>query len=306
MARSPYRSKRGDTQLPEKVRRIVQALPANQVGVYILKDDQGKILRVGHSQDLRHRIADYFRASAIDWPGTVESVEVIPTGSVELAQSLEKELIEEHQPPHNDYYNTATQRQQTETRRDQILLAAAKVFAQKGYQHATVKEIAAHAGIAPGTIYLYFDGKRDILSTIAAETETPVVAALLEAGKLGDRETIVAMVEKGLDITEAQLPFNRTLFSEVWVDDGILEESVAERVKQIHQLLRDYIAERIAAGVFRPVDPSLTAQLVMGMFAGLIIPAIRGIVPLPSPEKRHALAAAMVDLLLDGVRARDE
>jgi len=282
----------------------VEALPANQVGVYILKDNQGKILRIGHSQDLRHRIADYFRASATGWPSTVESVEVIPTGSVESAQSLEKELIEEHQPPHNDH-NAAVQRQQAETRRGQILRAAAKVFAEKGYQRATVKEIAVRAEISPGTIYLYFDSKREILSTIAAETETPMVAALLEAGKLGDRETIIEMVEKGLDITEAQLPFNRTLFGEVWVDDGILEEAVAERIKRIHQLLRDYIAERIAAGVFRPVDAALTAQLVMGMFGGLIIPAVRGIVPLPSPEKRHALAAAMVDLLLDGVRARD-
>ncbi len=192
----------------------------------------------------------------------------------------------------------------SEIRRKEILEAAAMVFAEKGYQQATVKEIAARAGISPGTIYLYFDGKRDILSNIAAETETPMVAALLEAGELGDRGTIIEMVEKGLDITEAQLPFNRTLFSEVWVDDGILEEAVAERVKQIHRLLQDYVAERIAAGVFRPVDPALTAQLVMGMFAGLIIPAIRGIAPLPSPEKRHALAEAMVDLLLDGVRAR--
>ncbi|MEA3342343.1 MAG: TetR/AcrR family transcriptional regulator [Chloroflexota bacterium] len=189
-------------------------------------------------------------------------------------------------------------------RRAEILAAAAVVFAEKGYQQATVKEIAARAGISPGTIYLYFDSKRDILSTIAAETETPMVAALLEAGEMGDRETIIEMVEKGLDITEAQIPFNRTLFSEVWVDDGVLEEAVAERIKQIHQLLQDYIAERIAAGVFRPVDAALTAQLMMGMFAGLIIPAVRGIVPLPSPEERHALAAAMVDLLLDGVRAR--
>ena len=116
---------------------------------------------------------------------------------------------------------------------------------------------------------------------------------------------MVEMIEKGLDITEAQLPFNRTLFSEVWVDDGILEESVAARIRQIHQLLEKYIAERIAAGVFRPVDPALAAQLVLGMFGSLIVPAIRGTAPLPSAEKRHALAKAMADLLLDGVRARD-
>jgi len=190
-----------------------------------------------------------------------------------------------------------------EARRTEILETAAMVFAEKGYQRATIKEIAARAGIAPGTIYLYFGSKHEILSTIVKETETPMVAALLEMGGMGDRETLVGMVEKGLDITEAQLPFNRTMFSEVWVDDGILEESVAARIRQIHHLLEKYIAERIAAGVFRPVDPALAAQLVLGMFGSLIVPAIRGTAPLPSSEKRRALAEATVDLLLDGIRA---
>ncbi len=192
-----------------------------------------------------------------------------------------------------------------ERRRDIILKVAAAVFAEKGYQRATVKEIAARAGIAPGTIYLYFSSKREILSAVASETEPPMVAALLEMGELGDRETLVEMIEKGLDITEAQLPFNRTLFSEAWVDDSILEEAVTARIRQIHQLLEKYIAGRIAAGVFRPVDSALVAQLVMGMFGSLIVPAIRGTAPLPSAEKRHAWAEAMADLLLDGVRVRD-
>ena len=191
-------------------------------------------------------------------------------------------------------------------RRMQILDAAARVFAEKGFHRATTKEIAAAADVSEGTIYNYFGGKREILSAIVKETETPMVAALLEMGELGDREAMVEMIEKGLSITEAQLPFNRTLFSEAWVDDGILEESIAARIRQIHQLLTKYIAERIAAGIFRPVDPALVAQLVLGMFGSLIVPAIRGMAPLPSPKKRRALAEAMVDLLLDGVRARDE
>ena len=192
-----------------------------------------------------------------------------------------------------------------ERRRDIILEVAATLFAEKGYQRATVKEIAARAGIAPGTIYLYFSSKREILSAVASETETPMVAALLEMGELGDREAMVEMIEKGLDITEAQLPFNRTLFSEAWADDGIMEEAITARIKRIHQLLEKYIAERITAGVFRPIDPALAAQLVLGMFGSLIVPAIRGMAPLPSPEKRRAWAEAMVDLLMDGVRARD-
>jgi hypothetical protein len=116
---------------------------------------------------------------------------------------------------------------------------------------------------------------------------------------------MVSMFEKAMDISEAQLPFARTLFSEASVDDVILQESVMVRLKKIHQLLEKHIAERIAAGVFRPMDAALGARMVMSIFGGLILPALRGAAPLPSPEERHSLAEMVVDLLLDGIRFRD-
>src|SRR3972149_11829628 len=48
-------------------------------------------------------------------------------------------------------------------RRQAILDAAMKVFAQRGYAAATIRAIAREANIAQGTIYLYFPSKRDIL-----------------------------------------------------------------------------------------------------------------------------------------------
>jgi len=189
-------------------------------------------------------------------------------------------------------------------RRGRILSAAAQVFSKKGYPNATMKEIADQADMAEGTLYNYFDGKRDILLSIAHEMDTPMVEALLEVEGLEDRAAIIALLEKALHISEARLPFIQALLSEAWVDDDLLQEFVIARSKQIHQLLETYIAERITAGVFCPMDPALTARLVMGMYGGLILPAVRGVAPLPSPEERHALAEAVADMLLDGVRAR--
>jgi TetR/AcrR family fatty acid metabolism transcriptional regulator len=54
-------------------------------------------------------------------------------------------------------------RPRTEDKRKRILQAAVKVFARKGYFAARVSEIARKAGVADGTIYLYFKGKEDIL-----------------------------------------------------------------------------------------------------------------------------------------------
>jgi TetR/AcrR family fatty acid metabolism transcriptional regulator len=54
-------------------------------------------------------------------------------------------------------------------KRERILRAATDVFARNGYFNAKVSEIAKTAGVADGTIYLYFDGKEDLLVTIFRE-----------------------------------------------------------------------------------------------------------------------------------------
>ena len=55
------------------------------------------------------------------------------------------------------------------SKRERILRAAVDVFAEFGYFNAKVSQIAKSAGVADGTIYLYFDGKEDLLVTIFRE-----------------------------------------------------------------------------------------------------------------------------------------
>jgi AcrR family transcriptional regulator len=198
------------------------------------------------------------------------------------------------------------QQRRIERRRQEILAAAARVFAEKGYANSTTKEIAAAADLAEGTLYNYFSGKREILIAVADETQTPMQAAVQQAEALEDRAAMISMLEKAFDISEARLPFIRTLLTEAWIDDGILQEFLAVRLRRIAQPLQAFIADRVASGAFRPIDPVIGARVVIGMFAGLIAPSLRGLEPLPSPRERRALAEAIVDTLLDGVRARAE
>src|SRR5207245_8821186 len=65
-------------------------------------------------------------------------------------------------------------------RRTQILAAAAVVFARKGFDRATVTEIARAAGLAEGSIYNYFRSKEELLVYIPSQLAQPVLAALLE------------------------------------------------------------------------------------------------------------------------------
>ena len=191
-----------------------------------------------------------------------------------------------------------------QARRAQILSGAAEVFSHKGFQGATIREIAAKAGVADGTIYNYFDGKHEILLAIADEAEWPALFALLEETELGDRAAMVSVMEKALDLSETRLPFIKVLLSEAWTDDAILTGQAVERVGLIHQQLAEYIARHIEAGIFRPIDPDVGARLLLGMFGALIVPTFLGVAPLPSAEERHVLAETIVDMLLDGIRAQ--
>ena len=74
----------------------------------------------------------------------------------------------------------------TRSKRRAIIEAARKIFAMKGYEDTTIAEIAEDAGIAVGTVYLYFGNKRDIYTSVsldwatllAAAFEDPTIAAL--------------------------------------------------------------------------------------------------------------------------------
>jgi len=195
------------------------------------------------------------------------------------------------------------QQRRVQRRKKEILTAAAHVFAAKGYAGSTTKEIADAADISEGTLYNYFGSKRELLIAVADESQAPMQIAVQKAGQLETRAAMIAMFEEAFSISETQLPFLRALLSEAWIDDDIMEEFLTSRLRRIAQLLQTFIRERVALGAFRPIDPELSARAVVGMFAALIAPSLRGLAPLPSHHERRALATAIVDILLDGIRA---
>ena len=75
-----------------------------------------------------------------------------------------------------------------------------------------------------------------MLLAIARETQTPAVALQQATEGMDDRAAMIAMFEMAFSISETQLPFMRTLVSEAWVDDGILEDFVIFTQFQSHRL----------------------------------------------------------------------
>src|SRR5215475_13303577 len=65
--------------------------------------------------------------------------------------------------------HSVSEQERVDRRRAQILAAASRVFARQGFHRTTVREVAREAGIADGTIYLYFASKQELLLALLGE-----------------------------------------------------------------------------------------------------------------------------------------
>lgn len=197
----------------------------------------------------------------------------------------------------------------SETRRDrrierqrrEIMDAAAQVFAQKGYAAATTRDIAEACDMGESTLYNYFDGKREIFLAIIQRQAEQIDAVFVEFNRLETRQQMADIFVKVLDILLSQSHYTRALIGEAWFNDEILSQYLGKRLVQISAYLEETIRSRIQSGQFRPVNPSLAARMVVSMFMGIILPALRGIETPPEGEERRQLADSVISLWLDGV-----
>jgi TetR/AcrR family fatty acid metabolism transcriptional regulator len=188
-------------------------------------------------------------------------------------------------------------------RRDAILRAAIDVFAERGYFNSQVADVARAAGIAAGTVYLYFRSKDDLLVSIFERT----VRAQLEEGR--------AATEAVTDPAERLRLFAQLHLSMLGRDRKLaivfqveLRQSLKFMERFSATLLRDYLGQIRAAieegqrqGVFR-TDLSATSAAKI-FFGALDEMATNWILS----RRRYSLesdADAVVNLFLDGARAR--
>lgn len=187
-------------------------------------------------------------------------------------------------------------------KRDKILRAGVEVFARNGYFNSKVSEIARAAGVADGTIYLYFSSKEEILITIFREQMREFLerldAALDPVTDASDR------LKKIVEIHLGSSGANRDLAIVFQVE---LRHSLKFMSLFSHQELAEYL-QRLRAvvelgqqqGSFRGgVHPQLAAKAIFGVLDEMVTSWILS-------EKLSRLeqsSSEVADLLLGGLRA---
>lgn len=148
-----------------------------------------------------------------------------------------------------------------------ILDAAIKVFARKGFYHAKVSEIAREAGVADGTIYLYFQNKDDILISLFEDGMKTVIDSVksqvdLETDPLSK---IKAYARAHLALIENNREMAEVIQVELRQSTKFMKEYHNEKFLEYIDIISDIVREGQKQGVIRPeVEPGIVKRALFG------------------------------------------
>lgn len=194
--------------------------------------------------------------------------------------------------------------ERTADKRERILKAAIKVFARKGFYAARVSEIAKAAGVADGTIYLYFRNKDDVLTSVFESRITRLVEVLREIVGAGGsfEERFTRIVELQLGVLEGRRDLAEVVTVNLRQSSKLLKQFAAPFFVQYLEVMAGLIAEAQRDGAVRSdLSPRLVARSLWGALDGIALTwAIGG----GEPGQLARAAPQVASLFLEGMRAR--
>ena len=187
-------------------------------------------------------------------------------------------------------------------KRESILRAATRVFARNGYFNSKVADIARAAGVADGTVYLYFKSKEEILHSIFDQNMAEAIAAdrkLID--KLSDpREKLRRIATLHLERLGADRDLAVVFQVELRGSTKFMQQFSAAGFAEYLGLLRAIFEEGQRAGVFRK---ELNARVAAKIFFGALDEMATNWIISKRSYKLEPMADVVMDVFLNGVSA---
>jgi len=182
-----------------------------------------------------------------------------------------------------------------------LIAAAASLFAAKGFNGTTTKEIAKAAGVSEALVFKHFTTKRALYTAILAEKVTvdELLEAVEESAKKRDDRRVFTLIASfrirpGVDPTLLRL----LLFSALEGHE-LSDIFFSKHHKVFYDHLAAYIRTRIDEGAFRDVDPLLAARAFIGMVVHHRL--LHEIFGVPMHRPHDETVTTYVDLFLSGL-----
>jgi AcrR family transcriptional regulator len=161
--------------------------------------------------------------------------------------------------------------------RDKLCDAALEIFAEKGIDGLTMREVASRLGVSPMTPYRYFKDKEAILAAVRARAFTQFAEAMEKAQRKG-----TTAVDRSNAAGEAYIRFALKhrqayglMFDVPQADDAGEYPALAQAAARAHATMSHHIKELIDAGIFEG-DPELIGYVFWAAIHGLVTLELSG------------------------------
>ena len=184
----------------------------------------------------------------------------------------------------------------------QIIDAAIVVIAENGYHQAQVSKIAKQAGVADGTIYLYFKNKEDILISVFSDKMSVFTESLQYIIKTesSSEAKLGRMIENHFNVLASDAHLAVVTQLELRQSNKLLRQKINAILKDYLKLLDEILIEGMVNGEFNPVmDVRLARSMVFGTIDEIITTWVMN-------DQRYdllALAPKVKALILRGLQA---
>ena len=147
--------------------------------------------------------------------------------------------------------------------REKILAAATALFSERGYEGATIRDIAKAAGMSTGAVFASFADKSDLFGEIVAIEQQALEAAMITAAdERGEGSAVIAMLDAAADRHMSDLALFQATMSAIWTPG--LGSDVRRRVRRrpVAMLIAEAVKTDVPAGEPLAVDRALVGEIL--------------------------------------------
>ena len=188
-------------------------------------------------------------------------------------------------------------------KRDAILRAATQVFAQRGFFNAQVADVARAAGVAAGTVYLYFRGKDDLLVSLFERTMKAAIAEgrVALAGTVDPRERLGRIARLHLERLGRDRDLAVVFQVELRQSTKFMERFSSSYLREYLGIIREAVEAGQTAGLFRgDINATTAAKILFGALDEMATNWMLSHRTYPLEDE----ADTVIDLFLNGVASR--
>ena len=191
-----------------------------------------------------------------------------------------------------------------ESRKVQILKAAEKIFARKGFPEATISDVAREAKVSEATIYEYFTSKEELLFSIPGETTqkgNEILAYHLNYVR-GAANKLRSIIYHYFQFYQDQEDYAAVIMLILKSNRNFVGTKAYEYVREGYRLLLNVIQEGIDSGEFKPdINPYLIRSMILGTIEHLVI----GRLMLGRWQNLLDQVDPLADMIIEGIKKED-